>query len=373
MEKQIKMVITGETGSGKTYEAIEMSRRLGEFIYIAPCRQLVYESYMAYYQPGDSLATGEVKINGNTSKFAVYESAHEEDLKKYKTIIVDEGHFIGDDSRGAHLQNLLVHADEEGLNILIVTATPSFEELDGFNEIHLESKFRVPEKIKVSGADFFQNILDGLQTIVFSSSINNCRTRAWELANDPEIKERGIVVECIHSGLLPSERLQIQLAFARKEINVIVSTNVLAQGLNFTCENMYIEEEYFNTPEVLQQKLGRLGRPFKSNREEVYYCSEERMDVAVQKRKINIKKRNVYRNHIDDALFNLNWNIEHDEHIEYNGIKYIIPETVRMCKRMEREGYANRKQQHRMRRAVGMIVNEMQDIRSIIVSNRGRI
>lgn len=46
--KGSRYIVEGATGSGKTYYAIKELTRDKRFIYIAPCRQLVYESYIKY-------------------------------------------------------------------------------------------------------------------------------------------------------------------------------------------------------------------------------------------------------------------------------------------------------------------------------------
>lgn len=59
-----KKIITGTTGSGKTYKAINDCKKNGErFIYYSPCKQLVIESYTKYGDINkDTILTGEVNI-----------------------------------------------------------------------------------------------------------------------------------------------------------------------------------------------------------------------------------------------------------------------------------------------------------------------
>ncbi|MCK9545024.1 MAG: DEAD/DEAH box helicase [Novosphingobium sp.] len=265
-----KIIITGETGSGKTYKVINEICKGEKFIYIAPCRQLVYESFIEYSNENDTLSTGEVHINGNGSLYAVYESISiENDYKEFNSIIIDEAHFISDSDRGGHLSEIIKKFKDKK-NIYLVTATDSIDRrhFKDFESIHLISKFKVPKKKEVSGEMFWENIEKGKKTIIFCNSISDSFSLSEALKNN------GYKSLAINSTISPSERLKNQYDFMKGDIQVVCATNVLAQGLNFPAENIYIPKDMWDTEEMIVQKLGRLGRPFLSDSEEVHYCIE---------------------------------------------------------------------------------------------------
>jgi superfamily II DNA or RNA helicase len=126
----------------------------------------------------------------------------------------------------------------------------------------------------------------------------------------------------------PSERLKAQIAFENKEVQVVCATNVLAQGVNFECENVIIERDPFETPEQQQQKLGRLGRPGTlSGKDKVYYTISNKLDKPeVPKVKTKIVKSDCNNEYIYDQLRNAIYKIKYGYKLTYNDIKYCIPQ-----------------------------------------------
>ena len=93
----------------------------------------------------------------------------------------------------------------------------------------------------------------------------------------------------MNSDMTPSERLKAQIDFENKNVQVICCTNVLAQGVNFECENLIILADFHETDEQFQQKLGRLGRPGTlAGKNEVYYCTEEKREKPKIQKKVAI-------------------------------------------------------------------------------------
>lgn len=62
-------------------------------------------------------------------------------------------------------------------------------------------------------------------------------------------------------------------------VQIVCCTNVLAQGVNFPAENVYIEHDIHSNLATYKQKLGRVGRPGFSNAKEVYYCIDSGIDI----------------------------------------------------------------------------------------------
>ena len=327
----INQIITGETGCGKTYQAVNDEEASGrKFAYIAPCRQLAYETYRYYADPfknKDKLSTGEVKINSDSDGnfYGVFESLTPEMIKEgqFDTLIIDEGHFVKDSERGGHLLSLIAACRESNINIKILTATQNFT-LNDFEEIRLKSRFKVPEKVEISYDEAIANVSKRMQTLWFCGSIEDTENLAEIL------RSHGVKAVAMNSNMTPSERLEVQIAFEEGKIQVVCATNVLAQGVNFACENMVIEYDPFETPEQQQQKIGRLGRPGTlQDKNEVYYCVCNKMrDVEKDNNKTKIEKYCDNKEHIEDQLDLAIYRIKQNDKdtLYYNDIKYCIPE-----------------------------------------------
>lgn len=232
-------IITGATGSGKTYKTIKEAASLGNFAYVAPCRQLAYEIFIDYSKDRDTLSTGEVKIDGDFNFYGVYESLQTDRLASFDSLIIDEAHFLTDEDRGGHLYCLISSARKFKLNIFLVTATRNFRKLRGFDIVELKSEVKPPKVCFVDYEEYEQRKEAGVPTIQF------CKYSSEAM---------------LSAKTLPSERLQLQLDFRAGRVNFISATNVLAQGINMPCENLYIEANHYDSDEVIAQKIGRLGR-----------------------------------------------------------------------------------------------------------------
>lgn len=229
---------------------------------------------MDYSNPEvDMLSTGEIKLNTEGKNFfGVYESFPSE--KKFETIIIDEAHFISDDDRGVMLQDLINKLD---CNIYMVTATQNFS-IDGFKNIHLKA-IESFEKEEISSSEFWERVEAGEPSIIFRDRKDDCGMAGGEP---------------IHADIDLYNRLRIQRGFRDGKINLIETTNVLAQGLNFPATNIYIEESIWNTPELIKQKLGRLGRPFITSKDDrLTYHIEESIEKINKKQVEGLARRKV--------------------------------------------------------------------------------
>jgi len=276
-------IITGETGCGKTYSTIKkLQNDNTSFVYIAPCRQLVYETFIEYSHPEDDLSTGEVKIINKQygNLFAVYESLNVEQIKNYSALIIDEAHFLCDEDRGANLSKLLDVAKEQQKEIYLLTATNSLRKKDfpHYKTTYMPT-LEAPPKVEIGWTEFEQRMMSGIPTIFFCGSINEAINYADELQSN------GVKAASLTSLNTPSKRLITQYKFKTGQLTTICATNLLAQGVNFTCSNLFIERSMWNTDELLLQKLGRLGRPYNSQMSDVVtYCTSCPIPKQINKR-----------------------------------------------------------------------------------------
>ncbi len=256
----IHCIIEWGTWSWKTYEAINKARQLGTFMYLAPCRQLVYESFLKYKRAWDTLSTWEIQVtqpweynNEETSAFYVYESITNGSHLNYDTLIIDEAQFLCDYERWLQLYSAIQNFP---WNIFLVTATRTFslDSLEEYKQILLNSPQEF-KKEKIDENEFFYRVQQWEPSLIFHKYMNNCGIYWWAT---------------ITANTLPYDRLITQLRFAKwkrlgkkgqhRYPNLVEATNVVAQGLNFPATNVMIIDNEYDSYSTELQKLGRLWR-----------------------------------------------------------------------------------------------------------------
>ena len=271
-----KQIITGTTGTGKTYKAINDCKKNSErFIYYSPCKQLVIESYIKYGNiDKDSILTGEIKIKNDNNYFAVYEIYSEELFNKIDTVIIDESHYITDTDRP--IKAIIKLALKLNKNVKLLTATKNFDIKDvDFETIELTSRQVIPTKI--SDEEKVENLVGkGYQTIIFCKSITEMREIVWN-------HEYGITSDTKYKFISGKndlkEKLEIQKEFKERKIQVLLATDCVAQGLNFPCELVVIRNNPYDNKERIVQKIGRLGRGLTDDKDLYYYFEDRNFDT----------------------------------------------------------------------------------------------
>jgi Helicase conserved C-terminal domain len=253
------MLYTGGTGCGKTYKAITEST---SFVIAVPCRQLAYEIYFDYPQHIERIDTGELhmgKIDSN--QVCVYENLTDGIISQ-DVLIVDEAHYLSCAERGGSLFEKVLRNKIAGKQIILLTATDTLsDEIKRVLDVHqveLQPFMPVPTKTELTYTEFCYKVHLGMTAIVFVKYTPGEET-AQEYADAFGID---ISLVGILSASTPSyERLRTQLNFKFGKLQVVIATNVLAQGLNFPAQGVLIEYNQWDTWELIQQKLGRIARP----------------------------------------------------------------------------------------------------------------
>lgn len=303
----------GGTGTGKTYRAIAEAKN-GSYLIVVPCRQLAYEIAIDYDSISE-IKTGEASDtirDAGTGTVAVYESARNLDLEKYDTVIIDEFHFVTDYERGSVLIDILEKCQHDQKKVIAMTATDSvparFLKSFQFEKIKLKQN-RAYKKKRVNMNQAWDLARNGAQTIYFARKkpdFYKLREVAQELSVDLKY------AEFISADLSPLERLEIQLRFQKGEIKLLVSTNIAAQGLNFPAELVIIEQNYYDSIELIEQKIGRVARPHVSDKKTGYYayCNEYYEDEPFQRNRI--RKKKIEKNREEEKKNHVYLNIDVD-------------------------------------------------------------
>ena len=305
-KNSIEMLV-GETGTGKTYTAIKSVAGNGPFVIAVPTRQLAYEIFIDYKEV-KSIRTGEV-THGNLSDniVVVYENLNKEIVEQHNSVLIDEAHYLNDYDRGGLLLENVLTAINLNKKVMFMTATDSLSKKLK-QKLHVATHQLKPfckiNRKRIMNKNDFLKIAKGQKTLVF------CKyTPDW---SDKEYYARLFNVNDDNIALLSantptSERVKMQYQFKnpKSSLQVVVTTNVLAQGVNFPAKCALIEYNEWDEWEIVQQKIGRVGRPGYDNTDSYYYL--QNLPSKTKKADIPKKRKNtayVYRNiYIGDQNF----------------------------------------------------------------------
>ena len=315
------VIYMGATGCGKTYKAIMTAAKKGGFAYVAPTKLLTTEAFMNYGSfHNDRLSCGGVVLNDRKHKnsFSTYFGISAQKLKNYKTLIVDEAHWVrGHFIKQANaIKSLIAAAQVAGLDIILVTATLNFE-MSGFEIKRLRPKknMQVFQKEQITSPEAWDRALSGVRTLVI-----NPNSRWIE-----EACEEDYAVQ-IHRNLTEDVILSNILKFIDGEATLMYASNIAEQGINLPCENLIIYvDERLDDEISLSQKIGRLGRycyDYNNSRltyavdyqyKHPYWCVSEENAInwqekadKIAKKKIRFKKSTVtlHKEDCDDDDYN---------------------------------------------------------------------
>lgn len=245
-------ILSGPTGCGKTYQAFN---RLGKktALYLAPCRQLVYESAIKYGNINSHIKTSDIEVGNISSKlsFRTYEAAQPSAAKTYDVLIIDEAHFINDDERGDHLKHLINSFNVKNKEVVLLSATLNFN-IKGAKTIVLPARGEQFIKREVSLDEALSRAAQGIPTLCFHKT----RMACGQIARALHVK--GAVIT---ADTPVQQRVKIINNFNEGKITLIEATNAMAQGVNVPCANL-IDYTYngYDDKETIIQKFGRLGR-----------------------------------------------------------------------------------------------------------------
>lgn len=265
-------LITGATGSGKTYTAINKAKSKGRFAYIAPTGALCFDTFKQYQESSDTLSALGIKIDGDNNHFTTYNLNF--DFNEYETIIIDECHWAFEFNNHGYVVNEILKQFKG--NIILVTGTINFKIPEHWQTTNLETKNHF-NKEKVSWAAALELMELGKPTLVLCQTKYEVRKLIEDHFFNEHEGEDGEIeytlkfdYKYIRSGDTPLEIYEACKDFNEGKIKVLVGTNILAQGVNLACENLIILDERRYADDALNmQKFGRLGRMNLTNKDTV--------------------------------------------------------------------------------------------------------
>lgn len=268
----------GPTNSGKTYQALEnlcAEYELdseGIYVYAGPLRMLAFEVYQKLverYGPEDvGFITGEESINPGARLIAV---TTEMAPMEGASIVLDEAHWIADESRGDHWTQLLVGGRYDSFHIASAAeAGETLERLMADSYQIFRNTYTRRTEISYEGGIFLEDI--PAKTAVV------CFTKKMVYAMAKELTARGHKVGVLYGALpIATRKHQIDL-FIAGEYDIIVTTDVIGHGINLPIDNVvFAHTEKFDGVKKRElrrwetaQIAGRAGRFGLSEKGRVY-------------------------------------------------------------------------------------------------------
>lgn len=285
----VKYVLhTGETNTGKTFQAINRMMEASSGLYLAPLRLLALEIYEKLNQQGIpcSLKTGEEEklvLNAQHQSSTV-EMFHEKNY--YEVIVIDEAQMIADRERGFSWYRAITKANANEVHIIAsLHAKNMILQLLGDTNVEVH-EYRRETPLQVEN-DLFQlsHTRKGDALVCFS------RRNVLETAS--ELQRRGWQVSVIYGSMPPEARKKQMERFIKGETKVIVSTDAIGMGLNLPIRRIvFLENDKFDgirrrmlTSQEVKQIAGRAGRKgiydigrvaFTSDRKKMKYLLEKK-------------------------------------------------------------------------------------------------
>lgn len=268
----------GPTNSGKTYQALEnlcAEYELdseGIYVYAGPLRMLAFEVYQKlvarYGESEVGFVTGEEAINPEARLLAV---TTEMAPMEGSSIVLDEAHWIADESRGDHWTQLLVGGRYDSFHIASAAeAGETLERLMADSYQIFRNTYTRRTEISYEGSIFLEDI--PAKTAVV------CFTKKMVYAMAKELTARGHKVGVLYGALpIATRKHQIDL-FIAGEYDIIVTTDVIGHGINLPIDNVvFAQTEKFDGVQKRElrrwetaQIAGRAGRFGLSEKGRVY-------------------------------------------------------------------------------------------------------
>lgn len=297
-------VISTPTGSGKTLIAewaIDDTLRRGlSAIYLAPLRAIVDEKaaewQFKYGHEAVGVFTGETARRTSLQNPALQRvllmtpeklisyllswRRHQNWLSRVGLIVVDELHLLGDSTRGAGLESMVVRFRRVNpfIRFIGLSGTLSNAEqlaawigartfVSDWRPIPVEKHIRrfknLNHKYGLLLEDIRATLTDHGKVLVFVNSRKKAESLTARLRDD------AVASEFHHAGLPRDDKLKIQSSLRDRKIDVMISTSALEMGVNFPVRKVIIYDAYCFDGESFapmsiqrfQQCAGRAGRP----------------------------------------------------------------------------------------------------------------
>jgi translation initiation factor 4A len=123
--------------------------------------------------------------------------------------------------------------------------------LEGISQFYITTE---NDKIK------YDTISDLYETIIINQLMIYCNTKQRVMYLADNLRQDGYACSCIHSDLPTNERMNIMQNFRNGETRVLISTDLLARGIDVQQVSLVINYDIPKNPENYLHRIGRSGR-----------------------------------------------------------------------------------------------------------------
>ncbi len=334
-------ILSLSTGGGKTLIAEimairEVNRNKRKVIYIVPLKALANEKIEEFKQmfklgievrvmTGDRPLTKKEAEDADViittiEKFDSTIRRNYSWLNDIGLVVIDEFHVVGEPGRGARIENIIRKAKEMGWRVIGLSATiPNIEEIASWMDAEYYYDDTRPVKVYMGiycpkTIPFLEwlgdeptslNILPDKnwmslvyefakydkQILVFVPRRRDAENFAKKLKEYFKNTALNPRIEYYHGGLSGSVRRSLESKFRKREIDIMISTNALAMGVNFPADVVIIKGLSAVTDygvdrisrEMIWQMIGRAGRPgYADVGYAIIVASDERMKYVIK-------------------------------------------------------------------------------------------
>jgi superfamily II DNA or RNA helicase len=301
--------ITGPTGSGKTYKAI--SEAQAPFAFLAPTRLLAMEAWLDYGREGDALKTGVAHIEGTRNLFATYQALSLAAVKKYKTVIIDEAHWVDGEYLGqrVHLRALMAACRKGETKVTCLSATVPFEIPKEDRVVELPAP-PMAQKEQIDLTEATERI-GQVPTLILCTSWRDVDYWQGVLS---KMGEKFAVADRRRSEYDIFTKF---LQFRRGKLNTLITSNIAQQGVNLPCENLILAVNDLDGGLEIAQKIGRLGRRGKTREgARLTWAADQSVCVDFE------RKKEMRHSAEKDALLPID--LPPKEEIDKNLVKFLV-------------------------------------------------
>jgi ATP-dependent RNA helicase SUPV3L1/SUV3 len=257
----------GETGSGKTYNALRQIKDKSTGLFLAPLRLLALEGQENIEELGFpcNLITGEEKDIKEDAMFCSSTIEMLDVTEEYDIIIIDECQMLFDENRGWAWTQAIVGSNAEEI---VLTGSAEALEAIKFLTDYTGDKLEIIElKKKTKAEKYKENVRSVRQIKDHTAVVCFSKKRILELKNIFE-KQTGNQASVIFGALSPETRKEEARRFREEETKVVFATDAIGLGLNLPIENVLFDTlEKFNgknketiSSSLAKQIVGRAGR-----------------------------------------------------------------------------------------------------------------
>lgn len=196
------------------------------------------------------------RINYETIKLLVLDEADEMLSKGFTEQIQNIFKYLNKDAQialfSATMSNEILEITEEFMNephkILVKTDELT---LEGIQQYHVDVS---TETYK------YETLCDLYSTIAITQCIIYCNTRKKVYYLSKRLRENDFTVSCIYGDMQQSERNNVMESFRTGETRILITTDILARGIDVQQVSLVINYDVPNDVETYIHRIGRSGR-----------------------------------------------------------------------------------------------------------------